>query len=215
MAGRAAIVVAAGASTRFNGDKMMIEVAGLPLVAHSVRSLQKHVGVCVLVCREDQQDRLSDLDLGAELVIGGATRTESELSGLAAVGGMPDVVGIHDGARPLVTSELIEELYQAAASTGGAVPVLDPELPLVKRTNLEPAGAMVVQTPQVFRTAPLLSSFVKAAKDGFNGHDTADVVSRYSKAEIAAVPGDPTNIKVTYPEDLERVRGLLEDRSRT
>jgi 2-C-methyl-D-erythritol 4-phosphate cytidylyltransferase len=71
---------------------------------------------------------------------------------------------------------------------------------------------MAAQTPQVFRSAELRAAYERAEVDGFDGYDTAEVVSRYSNLKIAAVPGDPANIKITYPEDLREVREILEGR---
>jgi 2-C-methyl-D-erythritol 4-phosphate cytidylyltransferase len=215
MTERAAIVVAAGSSSRFGGDKMMTEVAGRPLVVHSVEALVDHVDICVLVCRQDQLMTLASLALGASVVPGGSTRTESEMSGLAALGGDARLIGIHDGARPLVSDDLIETLFSTAAKVGGAVPVIEPDMPVLGRESLRPVDAVVAQTPQVFHGEVLFGAYVKAAQEGFSGHDTADVVQRYSDIEIAAVPGDPGNIKVTHLADLDLVRSGLEDPSHT
>jgi 2-C-methyl-D-erythritol 4-phosphate cytidylyltransferase len=194
---------------------MMTYVAGRPLIAHTVDAMAPHVRLCVLVCREDQLEPLEAIGLEATLVPGGVTRTDSEMSGLAAVGIKADLIAIHDGARPCATPELIEGLFDAADDVGGAVPVVKPDRPLLDRSTLEGVEASYVQTPQVFRGPQLLAAYVKAAQAGFNGHDTAEIVSRYSNLDIAAVPGDPGNLKVTYPADLGRVREFLEDPSRT
>ena len=207
------MVVAAGTSERFGGDKMMIEIAGRPLVAHTVLALIDHVDTCVLVCREDQVDDMTAADLDVRVVIGGATRTASEMAGLGAVDPGADLIGIHDGARPLTSGHLIETLYTTAAQVGGAVPVLSPRATLIERDTLDTVDARVVQTPQVFKGGVLLAAYVEAAKAGFAGHDTVDIVQGFSHLEIAAVPGEASNIKVTHPGDLEEVRQRLEDPS--
>ena len=157
---------------------------------------------------------LARLGLPTKLVPGGSTRTESEMSGLAAVGDGFDLIAIHDGARPLVTGDLVEALFEAAGEFGGAIPVLEPKTPTIRRDDLSVIEAAVVQTPQVFHAAKLLAAYVKAAQEEYSGHDTADVVLRYSDVAIQAVPGDPGNIKVTFPEDLDQVREYLEGPSR-
>lgn len=215
MTARAAVVVAAGFSERFGGDKMMSDVAGRPLVVHTVLGLIDHVDTCVLVCREDQVDALTAEGLNARIRIGGATRTASEMAGLGAVDSGTDLIGIHDGARPLASGQLIETLYTTAERVGGSVPVLEPGPTLVERETLASVNAAVVQTPQVFRGGVLLSAYVEATKAGFVGHDTVDIVQAYSDLEIAAVPGEASNIKVTHPADLEAVRQRLEDPSRS
>ena len=192
---------------------MMIKIAGRPLVAHTVLALIDHVDTCVLVCRDDQVEDLAAAGLDARIVVGGATRTASEMAGLGAVDAGADLIGIHDGARPLVSGELIERLFSTAAKVGGAVPVLYPESTLIERETLDVVDAAVVQTPQVFRGGVLASAYVEAAKAGFVGHDTVDIVQQHSNLEIATVPGEASNLKVTHPADLEVVRSRLEDPS--
>ena len=207
---RAAVVVAAGTSERFGSDKMMMEIAGRPLVAHTVLALIDHVDSCALVCREDQVEELTAAGLDVRIVIGGATRTASEMAGLGAVDPGADLIGIHDGARPLASGHLIETLYTTAAEVGGAVPVLSSRATLIDKDTLDAVDARVVQTPQVFKGGVLVAAYGEAAKAGFVGHDTVDIVQSFSHLEIAAVPGETSNIKVTHPSDLEEVRQRLE-----
>jgi 2-C-methyl-D-erythritol 4-phosphate cytidylyltransferase len=209
------VVLAAGSSTRFGGDKLIEEIAGLPLIAHTIAAVQATIDVCILVSRADQADRLRDLDLGVDVVAGGSTRTLSEMAGLAALGDPPDLVGIHDGARPLVTRTLIEKLFETAREVGGAVPVLAPETFFVEQATLEPvSNLMTAQTPQVFAGPELMAAYVRAARSGYDGRDTAEIMERFSETPIAAVPGEPANLKVTYPADLEEVRRRLTTPSR-
>jgi 2-C-methyl-D-erythritol 4-phosphate cytidylyltransferase len=93
---------------------------------------------------------------------------------------------------------------------GGAVPVLEPARPLVRRSDLGLVPGAVAQTPQVFRGPALRAAYRMAAAQGFQGHDTADVVQAFSDLEIAAVSGDPGNLKVTYQSDLETVTAALD-----
>lgn len=211
MSSRAMIVVGGGSSSRFGSDKLMTDVAGQPLIAHTIAALQDHVDVCVLVCRTDQYEDLDSLDLGVGIVVGGATRTDSEMSGLAALGGEYDLIGVHDGARPLISGELIERLFDKADEVGAAVPVLEPDTLLIDRKSLRPVqNATTIQTPQVFTGPALLAAYVRAAQTAFQGHDTVEVVHEFGDLTIAAVPGDPLNIKVTEPADLEKVAEILE-----
>jgi len=205
------IIVAAGSSVRFGGDKLMTEIGGLPLVAHTVSAVKDHVDRCILVSREDQVVALHRLDLGAAIVPGGPSRTASETAGLAAIGDGASLIGIHDGARPLVPPALIETLFETAERVGGAIPVMEPRQPLVRKSDLGLVeGAMVAQTPQVFRGEPLLAAYVSAAKMGYEAQDTAEIAQRFGKLAIQAVPGVPGNTKVTEPRDIEAVRAALE-----
>jgi 2-C-methyl-D-erythritol 4-phosphate cytidylyltransferase len=207
---RVMIVVAAGQGLRFGEDKMMLRVAGLPLVAHTVAAVSAHAEKCILVCRPDQMMTLSGLALGAHLVAGGPTRTESEMAGLAAIGQGARLIGIHDGARPIVRPALIEELFATAARVGGAVPVIEPG-PLVNKSDLGLVkGAVIAQTPQIFRGEGLLAAYAQAAERGYVAADTAEVVRNFGILEVAAVPGDASNIKVTDQRDMDKVRTELE-----
>jgi 2-C-methyl-D-erythritol 4-phosphate cytidylyltransferase len=208
---RIMIVVAAGSSLRFGADKLMTEVAGRPLVAHTVAAVQPHAERCILVCREDQIPALEAEGLAVDLVPGGPSRTASEMAGLAAIGGPAALIGIHDGARPLVSDALIEELFSEARRHGGAVPVVPPATPLVLRSDFtQVEGAVIAQTPQVFAGESLLASYLRAARIEYEGHDTAEIVQRFGDITIKAVPGDPRNIKVTHPGDIDVVRQALE-----
>jgi 2-C-methyl-D-erythritol 4-phosphate cytidylyltransferase len=208
------IIVGAGASSRFGRDKLLTPVAGLPLVAHSINAIRPTVDRCVLVHRDDQRQRLAALRLDVELVVGGSTRTESERAGLSALEDEYDLIGIHDAARPLISVDLIEALFEAADRIGGAIPVVTPEALLVDRLTLRPAeNVRAAQTPQVFRSVFLREAFELAPDNGIESHDTADLVKRYSDCSIVAVRGEPENVKVTYPEDTVLVEGLLRRRS--
>ncbi len=198
---RAMVVVAAGSGQRFAGDKMLATVNGRALVDLTVSRVRQLVDEVVLVCRPDQRAELAHL--GVRMADGGATRTESEASGLAALSAGHDLVGIHDGARPNLFPGLVERLYSAAAQ-GGAVPVLVSAFPIAHRlTGRIIEGAVAVQTPQVFRGEELISAY--RDRGGADGHDTVEIVQRASAVRIVAVPGDPRNIKVTFPADLAGV----------
>lgn len=204
------VIVAAGSSTRFGADKLMSDISGRPLIAHTVMAVESAVDHCVLVAREDQIAALQALDMAVEIVPGGATRTESETAGLAALPSSR-LIGIHDGARPAISRELIDHLFEAASLHGGAVPGLPPRAALVERDGLVPVGnAVAVQTPQVFWGPELKAAYLAANKSGFTGYDTADVVRNFTNLEVAVIPGDARNIKVTYQEDLDEVRLTLE-----
>ncbi len=210
------IVVAGGTATRFGGDKLLADIGGRPLIAHTIEAVAAAADVTVVAARADLVARVEGLGLGVVVTAGGETRTDSELAGLTALGREYDLIGIHDGARPLVTRDLVELLYQRAEETGGAVPAVGVGTPLIDRRTTRPiSGAVRVQTPQVFRGPELLAAFVRAAQTGFSGHDTVDVIQEFSDLEVAAVTGDPANIKVTYPGDLEVVRRALEGPSRS
>lgn len=210
------IIVAAGVSTRFEGEKILAEVAGRPLIAHTISTVMATVDRCVVVCRHDRIRDIESLGFGCELVPGGDSRTASEMAGLAALDDQPDLIGIHDGARPAVTEELIDLLFHRAAAVGGAVPVVPPGALVIDRETHQPLpGVMAVQTPQVFGGGLLMDVYGRAARDAVTGHDTVELVTMFSDTQIASVAGEETNIKVTYPGDLKRVEFVLIDRVRS
>ena len=210
------VVVAGGSSSRFGTDKLMAEVEGRPLISHTVEAVRPHVGRVVIACRPESIDRVAALHPEVTVAPGGATRTLSEMAGLAALGEEYDLVGIHDAARPVLRGILVDRLFRIAARSGGAIPVLEPEGLLVRKADLSPAPEVRrVQTPQVFSGPELMAAYVRAAQAGFEGRDTADVMQRFSDITIVGMPGDRTNLKVTYPADLDVVRERIRARSRT
>lgn len=214
MSTKAMIVVGGGSSSRFGRDKLLAEVAGKPLVWHTVSAVRDLVDKCVLVSHPDAIEKISRMLPGIEVVPGGSSRTVSEMAGLAALGDEFDLIGIHDAARPLVDPELVNRLFVAAEATGGAVPLQEPADLLIERQVLKPVERPgVVQTPQVFRGPELLAAYVRSAQADYDGHDTVEIVHRFGDLKIVAVGGDPANIKVTYPEDLEIVTRRIEDPS--
>jgi 2-C-methyl-D-erythritol 4-phosphate cytidylyltransferase len=208
----ALIIVAAGSSTRFEGDKMAAEVEGRTLLEFTIGRVLGLVSQLVVVCSPRLLETIQ-VD-GVDLVPGGPTRTASEIAGLDAVAPDAELIGIHDGARPLVSPRLIERLFARAAEVGGAIPVL--ALPMMEKKTLKPLNrAVAAQTPQVFRAGSLRLAYRLAERDGVHGQDTADIVSRYTALSMAAVMGDEDNIKVTYPRDLDTVRSWLRSSARS
>ncbi|WP_110182207.1 IspD/TarI family cytidylyltransferase [Nocardioides solisilvae] len=231
MPASALVVLAAGSGSRVGAvadgtpvNKVLLPLAGLPVLAHSVLvalSVPDVVRVVVVARPGEEQavgaalaPHLGDREVA--LVTGGATRHASEEAALrvlrpAVAAGEVEVVAIHDGARPLVDRELVERLLAAAAEHGGAVPVV-PAPPLVHLDGAVAAGGLgTVQTPQAFRAGALLAAYAEAGPQGFEGTDTASCVERYAGPDvrIAAVGSTARNLKVTFPEDVALAEALL------
>lgn len=210
------IIVGGGSSTRFGADKLLADVNGLPLIAHTIDSVAEHVDRCVVVCHAGIVDDVGGLSQKVTVTTGGATRTLSEMAGLAVLGGEPDLVGIHDAARPVVKGFVIDRLFKLAEKYGGAVPTLVPDqLVLDRKTHTPVQGVRRAQTPQVFRGSELMAAYVRAAEAGYDAQDTVEIVQRFSGTTVVTLPGDPANVKVTYPADLDSVRETITARSRT
>jgi len=210
------IILAAGRGERFGQDKVFLELLGVPVLLYSVRAFLQVKGVeeLVVVARSGAEFRaaavLQDVDFPIRVVTGGRRRRDSSLAGVEAAEG--EIVLIHDVARPLVSAELIGRVLAATERHGAAVPVVSvvDTLRYVEDGFLRPevvprAGLVAMQTPQGFRRDLLLPALRACDED--LPDDAAALLSR--GIPVAAVPGDPRNIKITYPEDLALASLLL------
>ena len=222
--GCGAVIVAAGNATRMGGiDKVMAELAGEPMVVHTVRAFQNcdSVAEIVIVTRQDLIVRITDLCAGFSkvkaVVVGGADRPESVRNGLNALSGGIRLAAIQDGARPLITEAVIDRTVAAARTYGAAapgVPVKDTVKivrdGLVKATP-DRAALQAIQTPQVFDVDLLKGALEKAKADKAAITDDCSAVERLGMS-VRIVAGDERNMKVTTPGDLKIAELLLEER---
>ncbi|WP_073459843.1 IspD/TarI family cytidylyltransferase [Pseudonocardia thermophila] len=223
-AGAAAVVLAGGTGSRVGaaGNKVLLPLRGRPMIAWSVSAFTAlpEFRTVVLVVRDGEQEQArAAVGPGPRIVAGGKDRQHSELAALRALAaeiraGQIDVVLIHDGARPLVGTDLVREVLRVARADGGAVPGLPrPGLAVAGPGDTLTAaadGLVAVQTPQGFRASELLDAYEAAAADGFSGTDTAACVARYARGlPVRWVSGSARNIKVTYPHDLVVAERLL------
>ena len=216
---RAAVVVlAAGAGTRVGAEvnKVLLPLAGVPVVARSVQVACAVPGVrrVVLVVRDGEQDVvratvepfLSDEPPEVAMVVGGATRHASEWAALTLLAdeieaGALDVVAMHDAARPFAGVALYEAVLAAALEHGGAIPVSHlPDLVAADGRPL-PGDLVGVQTPQAFRADALRH----AHASGADATDDAALVEA-AGGRVVVVAGDPDNRKVTDAADLAWAR---------
>jgi 2-C-methyl-D-erythritol 4-phosphate cytidylyltransferase len=220
--GVGAIIVAAGKSLRMGGgDKIWVSLGGRPLLAHTVSIFQFSSAVdrIALVLSADRQRLGMSLIKGAHfgkvanICFGGEKRQQSVRAGLEALGPCEWVI-VHDGARPLVSTRLIEQGLAAARETGAAtcaVPIHD-AVKVVNQENiveksLTRNGLWLIQTPQVFRYDILMEAHSKA--DGtFSASDDAALVERLGYP-VKVFLGTYHNIKVTTPDDLVMAQMLL------
>ncbi len=220
-----AIIVAAGRGTRMgpDRDKLFLEVAGRPVVAHTWRRFDHahEIAEIVLVVREGMQTAFQELagQCGLtkpfRLVAGGAERQDSVWSGLAALSPDCQVVCIQDGARPCTSFEIITETIIAAREMGAAVaarPVTDTikesaDGRLITRT-LDRAKLWSVQTPQTFRVEIIRHAISLARERGL--HLTDDTAAcELAGHPVRLVAGAAPNPKVTVPDDLPYIELLL------
>lgn len=213
----AVVVLAAGSGTRFghSTNKVWLPLGERRIISHSLLNATQSFAGCRVVLVIDPVDSgmarevlaQEVPEINVELVNGGRTRHDSELNALKHLSsdieaGNINVVLIHDGARPLASADLFALVANAAKTHGGALPAIDVdpyEIDVVLRQRLAR-----VQTPQAFRARELLAAYLQAERGGFVGTDTAACMEKYlPETQSVAVPGEPTNIKITYPHDLE------------
>ena len=223
-----AVVPAAGAGTRFGGavPKQYLAICGLPILAWTLRALAAsgRVDSVILVVPPGQETRcrteiLEPCGLTVDrLIPGGADRQASVYAGLAVGPVATDVVLVHDGARPLVTPEIVRAAVQVAATEGAAV-VAVPVTDTIKMVDADgrvvetpPRGRLwAAQTPQAFRAGWLREAHARALADGFRGTDDSSLVERIGH-RVRLVPGSPENLKITTTADLVRAEQILRGR---
>lgn len=225
----AGVVLASGSGSRFGAgqNKAYLPLAGRSVASWALRSLAAapEIGPLLLVARdEDHRHAQRVLQREAdgrevELVTGGATRQESELNALRHLAGRidagaVDIVVMHDGARPLASSNLTAGVIHAARQHGGAIPAI----PADDIAEVTDAGSTVggvlpglvrAQTPQAFAAGDLLNAYEAAARAGFVGTDTASCIEQFSDVTVRWIFGEPHNVKITYAEDLFLAEQIL------
>ena len=224
-----AIIVAAGRGTRMgaNVDKLWLEVAGRPVVAHTWQRFNDAPGIqeIILVVRDGMQPHFTELaekyhfQKPYRLVVGGVERQDSVWNGLSALAADSEIVAIQDAARPCTTTELIDATIAAARETGAAV-AAQPVTDTIKETadgqvisrTVDRSKLWSVQTPQTFRVATIRHAISTAKAQGLNlTDDTAacEVIGQ----PVRLVKGSAPNPKVTVPADLPFVESLLQSGS--
>jgi 2-C-methyl-D-erythritol 4-phosphate cytidylyltransferase len=215
-----AVVLAAGTSERMGGvDKLMMSIAGMPLIAWTLQSVASAACVrkIIVVARPDRVEEFAATSyvraLDAIVVPGGARRQDSVASGVEAA--TAPVVLIHDGARPLVTPELVDRVAAAAWKMGAAVPivavpesmreVVDGEIVrTVGRTRLYRS-----QTPHGARLELLRRAYSIQDPRGPETFIDETTLVQSAGISVATVPGEAQNLKVTLPGDDELAIALL------
>ena len=217
------VIVAAGSASRMGGiDKVMADLGGEPMIVRTVRAFQncEAIASIVIVTREDLIRPISDLcrDMKkvAAVVAGGKSRQESVHLGLNALPKGTKLAAVHDGARPLVSWQVIDRVVRAANTYGAAAPAIPVKDTikvvqggLVKETP-DRSSLMAVQTPQVFDFDLLRGALKKAEEEGAAVTDDCSAVER-TGMRIKIVEGDERNLKVTTPMDLKIAELLLEE----
>ena len=218
-----AVIVAAGSASRMGGiDKVMATLKGEPMIVHTVRAFQScdAIAEIVIVTRPDLILPISKLTAQfgkvTAVVMGGSSRQESVALGMNALSEKCELAAIQDGARPLVTWQLIDRVVRAAHAYHAAIPVI-PVKDTIKVCNSalvvstpDRSTLRAVQTPQVFDFDLLRGALKKAAEDGAEVTDDCSAVERLGMS-VRIVEGDERNLKVTTPLDLKLAEMLMEE----
>ncbi len=224
-----AVIAAAGRGERMGApiNKVYLPLGDRPILLHSLNPFESSGlvdGYAVVVPPDEvafcrvllASYRLRKL---VAVVAGGPTRQESVAKGLRAFSEDWELIAVHDGARPLLTLELLEDAIRRASSAGAVVvgvPAKD-TVKIVEEGRIletpERSRLYLAQTPQVFRRELLAKAYAEAERTGFQGTDDASLVERLG-VPVEVLEGSYENIKVTTPGDLSLARAIWEQRSR-
>ena len=197
-------------------DKLFAPIAGQPVLAHTLRAFEETQSVerLILVGHAERLTDLQDLVSAygvrkvSAIVPGGARRQDSVGCGLAAVEDACDYVAVHDAARALLRPELIERIFQAARTHGGAAsgaPVIDTLKRVDDRRHViggvDRSNLFAVETPQIFRREVLERGFCFIAENNLEVSDEISAVEKIG-GTVMLVPNESANFKITYPADL-------------
>lgn len=215
-----ALLAAGGSGSRMGKqiNKVFMPLLGKTIIEHTVDVFLNTACIdrVIIVIRKEDADECKKLFKGmpVEIIMGGNTRQESVHCGLKLA--KPGIVVIHDAARPIISTELIEECVRQCKITGAAaagIPCVD----TLKRVDKD--GFIVktvareeivrIQTPQVFDADKIKTAHELAIQDGFSATDDCALFEKYI-GKVKVVWGDESNIKVTYPEDLIFAERMLE-----
>jgi 2-C-methyl-D-erythritol 4-phosphate cytidylyltransferase / 2-C-methyl-D-erythritol 2,4-cyclodiphosphate synthase len=220
----AAILVAAGRGLRAGagGPKQYRSIGGQAVIFRAMEPFCRHPQISTVqpVLNPDDLSIFNDAVKGLEYAPpakGGATRQVSVHAGLEALASQsPDVVLIHDAARPFVSAALISRAIKAASATGAAIPAI-PVADTIKLVDAggnveatpERARLRVAQTPQVFRFDAILDAHRRAAREGRSDFTDDAALAEWAGLRVSTFDGDVENMKLTTPEDFVREEARL------
>jgi 2-C-methyl-D-erythritol 4-phosphate cytidylyltransferase len=222
-----AIIVAAGSSRRMGFDKLFAEIAGKPVIAHTIAAFENSgaVTAIVIVAREDRQAEIAKI-VGAEnftkvrsVIAGGEHRQDSVAAGLLQLGAEAKYVAVHDAARPLVTTQIIEQVFAKAQENGAASAAeaitdtlkrADADLVVKESVNRHQLFGM--QTPQIFERALINDAYRGVFARNLLITDEVSAVE-HAGGKVTLVPTDEFNFKVTFPHDLALAEFVLRERT--
>ena len=221
-----AVIVAAGSSQRMGTDKIMMKLGAMPVLARTILAFENnaYIDEIIIVTKTEKLEEIADLckeygiDKVSRVIAGGKTRTESALAGVSEVSSSAKLIAIHDGARPLVTADVILRTVYAAAEHMAAAPAV-PSVDTLKAVDAE--GCIIgtvdrettlrIQTPQIFRAELIKGALTKAVEKGMTLTDDC-AAAEMMGVRAKTVLGDEDNIKITTPRDMLFAAEILKER---
>jgi 2-C-methyl-D-erythritol 4-phosphate cytidylyltransferase len=218
-----AIIVAAGDSRRMGFDKLFAEIAGKPVIAHTLRAFERANSVdgIVVVAREDRHDEIKTIVRDENfkkvrsIVPGGKRRQDSVRAGLDHLESAARYVAVHDAARPLITAEQIERVFTQCQIHGAAVlagPINDTlkraDADLLVTESVDRQELYAMQTPQMFERALIDDAYRAVYAENILVTDEVSALERLGR-KITLVLNDDFNFKITYPRDLSLAEFVL------
>jgi len=211
----AAIIVAAGSSRRMGFDKLLAPLSGKPVLQWSLETFAQSsdVSELIIVCPEERFEQLTlpSTTKPIRRVDGGRDRHDSVAEGLAQLSADIDYVAVHDGARPLITSEQISRVFQSAIdhqSAASAVRVTE----TVKRATpegivteaIDRENLWLMETPQIFKTNLLKKAYAQVKASGRRVTDEVSAMELIGHP-TQLIPNHTPNPKITFPEDIQKI----------
>lgn len=236
-----AIIVAAGDSRRMGFDKLFAAIAGKPVIAHTIGAFERAGSVdgIIVAAREGRHDQIKTIvrdekfEKVRSIIPGGKHRQDSVRAGLNHLDSLTRYVAVHDAARPLVTPEQIERVFEQCAKHGAAA-LAEAINDTLKRANLGPlepgadhggrAGEVLVvtgsvdrhqlyamQTPQIFERQLIEEAYRAVYTENISITDEVSAIEHLGRKVVLVLNGD-FNFKITYPRDLPVAEFILKQR---
>ena len=221
-----AVIVAAGQGTRMGEDhnKLLLPLGTSTILEFSLEPFLKHTRIRKIFLSVASQDRcVFERIIPKEVVLveGGKRRQDSVHNALLRVmkeKPVPELVLVHDGARPFCSIELIDRILSVALEHGSGIPVI-PLVDTIRRITktkteiIERSELFAVQTPQGFRTKLIKDASMQAVENNWSVTDDASLVEKIG-VRVATVEGDPQNIKITTSADLDRACWIINSKNK-
>lgn len=221
-----AVILAAGSSERMGADKLTMPLLGRPVLVRTLLAFQRseQITEIIVVTRADRVSEIAELcknsgiTKAVKVVCGGETRMQSALCGVTETDPKATLIAIHDGARPLVTEELIARTVTAAAQLNCVIPVVasSDTMKLINEKGMtigsvDREHTVRVQTPQVFDADVIKGALTNAVSRGLSLTDDSSAVEALN-FKVYTVEGDEGNVKITRPVDLRIAESIMRER---